>query len=69
MYFSFVKSAFLNDNNFAGVFAGEMFLFNSFPVCSVFIKEYDVFSFFNMLFTDDKQDLIIGMINSLSPYW
>ncbi|EFB3646187.1 hypothetical protein FM817_16645, partial [Escherichia coli] len=62
------KSAFRYDNSFAGVGVVVIFLFNSFPVCSVFIREYDVFSLRNMLLIDDKQFFMIGIINSLSSY-
>ncbi len=56
-------------NSFTGVGVGIIFLFNIFPACSVFIREYDVFSFLNALLINDKQFFMIGMINSLSSIW
>ena len=67
--FSFIKSAFRYDNSFTGVGVEIIFLFNIFPTCSVFVREYDVVSFLNALPINDKQFFIIGMINSLSSIW
>ena len=68
MFFSCIKSAFLYDNNFGGVFAGVIFLFNNFPVCSILVREYDVFCMFNALLIDDKQFFIIDIINTFFSY-